>query len=265
MTTPTLDWVQTLGQLNAGVFGNAFDPTTGAYSARQQLTANNPDYQAQLAKGTVANDAYGQGRIADQTWSQAIAPTEGVDWTQLPTMGPAGFQMPANTAWATVGGRSGYAANPNVPIYNDPNYGELQLGSTAKAPNDLGLNLLKAGAIAMFAGPTAAALGGAAGLGSFGQSVLSGAIKAAPTLATTHWTDILGGTPNATAAPAAATTATPAAAPAVAGLPTDYNPSLFGNTGSLAAPPDGSAAVMSSLVPGAYDNSNSGPTSMVVA
>ena len=173
-----LDWVQTYGALKAGTYGDANDPTTGAYATMQRLIANNPDYDALLAKGAISKtgDSDADKAISNKSWDQAIAPTEGIDWTQLPKMGPSDYNLPANAMWTAVGGRSGVAEDPSEAVYHDPNYGDLQL-SQQRAPNDLALNLMKMGAISAFAGPTGAALGGALNLGSIGTQFLTSGLK----------------------------------------------------------------------------------------
>lgn len=241
MTAP-LDWVQSYEALQNGVYGLPTDPESGPGRVLAGLTKDNPDYQRLY--GTAIRDP--NTVTTPATWSQAQAPSW-VDWTQLPKMGPAGYQTPNNAMWQAVGGRSGIAPTPGQPTYNDPNYGTLQLVQQ-RAPNDTSMNILRGLAIAAFAYPTAGALGNYFGLGKLGTGALNAGIKSAPTLAQVHWSEILGGSPTQAAAKTVQAQPTP-------GLPAEYNPALYGNMGSLAAVPDGSAPVMSGLVPNAYDNS----------
>ncbi len=175
----------------------------------------------------------GMGSLTDYT----------VNWDKMPRMGPADWNpgygnfMPANP---------GSLANSSL-VYNDPNYGAITPTYNDKTNWKNGYDwigpayaaLLTAG-VGMLASPAAA---GAAGLTRAIPNITSAAV---------HWSEALGG--GAAAAPAATTAAKAAEVPG--GVSDVYNPGLYGNMGSMAAPPDGSAPVATGIAPDAYANSN---------
>jgi len=212
------------------------------------------------------------GADYDKLYGNAITDA-GIDWSKLPQMGPQGFNLPANSMWHPVGGRSGYQPISGAPTYEDPNYGTLQL-IQQRAPNSLGLDLAKAGALGLASvgiggglGIAASELGAGTGLWgaagdaylpglasgpSWGSAAVSG-LKGLVNPVLSHWSELF---PSSTATSAASAVAPKASANTIPAFPTDFNASLYGNFGSLTAPADGSAMVASSVAPSAYVNSS---------
>ena len=186
------------------------------------------------------------GLVTPRTWNYSNESGSGtatqydVDWSKMPAIGPPGVGNKYGNWMPTWDGRM---IDPKL-TYNDPNYGLLTPSFNDKANKKDAYDLL---------GPAFAALL-TMGVGApwyLGAGL--NAVKGIGSGVFSHWTDVFNGKGDA-----AATNSQPksTSTPPPGGLPSDYTPNLYGNMGSLAAPPDGSQPVMSSLVPNAYDNSS---------
>lgn len=172
-----------------------------------------------------------------------------VDWSKMPAIGPPGLGnkqgnwMPADPS---------RLINPKL-VYNDPNYGLITPTYNDKANQDTGWG--------KYVGPAVMGVAALAGAPWYLTAGLQAAKTIGAAMDLPHWTDIFSGGAKAASQPAPAAPTPAAAALPPGGLPSTYNPGMYGNMGSMAAPPSGAAPVMSALVPNAYDNSS--PNSVV--
>lgn len=166
----------------SGAYGDPTDTGSGAYRLLQTLQSQ-PEYGNLVASGAI-NPTASANNPANVS-AQGVV--NNVDWSKLPTMGPAGFKLPTNMMWESIGGTAGTTATPGQAIYHDANYGDIGLRQQ-RAPNDATMNIMRSMAMTAAMGPMAAALApaaaGALGLssGGFGQTAIASLIRGLPGL-----------------------------------------------------------------------------------